>query len=109
MIQKEFHIWTCNQYLSTDYGSNVCTDAEQTRKCIIAGDLRIDTTQIHFASTKLFQHNYKVFLHLNGGVCYEICLGECMGTSRNLLPIHNLSKLIINGEWGSVGGAHDIE
>lgn len=58
----------------------------------------IKTTQVMTCTTRLFDRDYRIFVHSEDDD-WEITLGKCQRTDREIRSSHNLPNLIINGEF----------
>ena len=64
----------------------------------------IHTEQIVSCTTKLFTEGYHIFIHPFRGEEFEITLGDCERTDREIRMGHNLYRMLINGVFGDVTG-----
>lgn len=58
----------------------------------------IKTTQVMTCTTQLFDRDYRIFVHSEDDD-WEITLGKCQRTNREIRMAHNLPNLIIHGEF----------
>ena len=94
---REFHVWFYPNFQTTmwDRYSDVV-------RLIQSGKGRIDTQNIIFADLRLItEHGYRLFIHPEVGDVFEITLGECAHLDRDLRPVMNLLKMILNGAFES--------
>lgn len=73
----------------------VCTTFKETEVAIKQKKEVVCTTQTHFLS---FKYAERLFVRVNGRE-YEITLGKCEGTSREIKVSHNLERLLFAGEF----------
>jgi hypothetical protein len=67
-----------------------------TLDCINEGNTKIvNTTQTHFCS---FKYAERIFIH-TGWEKYEITLGKCDGTIREIKTSQNIERQLLNGEF----------
>lgn len=66
---------------------------------IRVGDKNIVTTQMSFMSTKLIERGYRLFVHPAKRGTYELTLGACVGTDKEVRPENNLFQMWKNGAF----------
>lgn len=59
----------------------------------------VDTYQVICCTTDLFNKGYRIFIHETPASQFEITLGTCEGTTREIKMGHDLPKLILAGEF----------
>ena len=97
-MKNEFHLW-----LNANYDkSNTTHTYPETDSLIQKSTSIIHTTQLSCVSTSLFEKNYRIFVHCEDNSVFELTLGTCERTSREIRMGHCLSKLIINGGFEGV-------
>lgn len=100
---REFHvhfeIWTGlhkneMKFMQNSY-SGVCI-ALMTKLPIIR------TKNVIFADTKIItKYGYRLFIHPQVGKAFEITLGKCANTKREIKPETNLLHLLLSGEFNT--------
>lgn len=73
----------------------LCTTYKETMDAIAQNTDKVCTTQTHFLS---FQYAKRLFVRVKNKE-YEITLGKCEGTSREIKYSHNLERLLFAGEF----------
>jgi hypothetical protein len=69
-------------------------------RLIQIGKDRIDTQNIIFADLRLItEHGYRLFIHPQIGEPFEITLGKCDNTKREIKPETNILHLLLSGEF----------
>lgn len=77
------------------YEDDIYFTYEETYSELNQGRREIYTTVPHFLS---FKYAKKLFVHINSEV-YEITIGKCCGTTREIKKTHNIEKLLFAGEF----------
>lgn len=94
-MAKEFHLYLSDYEMTRD---SCCLHSYvATKKAIEQGRARIDTTQVALVGTYLIHRGYRIFIYPAKGIPFEITLGKCANTSREIREAHNLEKLLVNG------------
>jgi len=57
------------------------------------------TTQILLCKTSLIEKGYRIFVYPKIGERFEITLGACECTNREIRIGHNIANLIVSGEF----------
>lgn len=89
---KEFHLYCGNTY--PEDCLHTLSEIER-----VYGKADIHTTQVSALSTALFYEGYRIFVHPVKGPVFEITLGDCANTNREIREGHNLERLLIAGEF----------
>lgn len=63
----------------------------------------IHTTQVALISTRLITKGYRILIHPVKGNVFEITLGACQCTDREIRMCHNLEKMLLNGAFSAEG------
>ena len=94
-MNKEFHLYLDDYEMTHD---SCCLHSYvATKKAIEQGRARIDTTQVALVGTYLIRAGYRIFIYPTVGKPFELTLGKCANTSREIREAHNLEKLLVNG------------
>lgn len=94
-MEKEFHLYLCGY---NKINENRFDGLDEVNEAIRKGISPIKTTQVLACTTELFSYNYRIFVHDEDGE-FEITLGNCERTTREIRMAHNLPKLIQAGEF----------
>lgn len=97
--QKEIHFYSSTDY-TTDSTCLYLVGWENTLYAINAGNTIIHTLQMGLLtiSSKLFDAGYRIFIHDDHGE-FELTLGDCARTNREIRYTHNHFKMWISGEF----------
>ena len=94
-MDKEFHIWFCT-CRTGEINCNTLFDIEVS---LNEGLTHIHTYQIPAVTTSLIDMGYKIFVHPHKGPIFEITLGACANTDREIRVSHCLYKMLMNGAF----------
>lgn len=92
-MHKSFHL-----YLAND-STEIIHSYAQTKKAIDEDFPIIMTTQILLCKTSLIERGYRIFVYPKIGERFEITLGACECTNREIRMGHNIANLIVSGEF----------
>lgn len=115
-MRRELHVWFgCNMprldaldgdvIESYDGLSNMChvlksADQSSDGYFFIPKDVIIHTHNIIFANGRVIEHyGFRLFIHPAIGDMFEITFGDCANTSREIMPHHDILKLLLSGEF----------
>lgn len=94
---REFHVW-----FNPNFRTPMWERYGDVVRLIQSGKDRIDTQNIIFADLRLItEHGYRLFIHPQVGEPFEITLGNCANTSREIKPETNILKLLLSGEFNT--------
>lgn len=94
---REFHVW-----FNPNFRTPMWERYGDVVRLIQSGKDRIDTQNIIFADLRLItEHGYRLFIHPQVGEPFEITLGKCANTKREIKPETNLLKLLLSGEFNT--------
>ena len=95
--QKEIHFYY-DLKDSPDFGTFI--DWQETEEAILRGDTIIHTSQMGLLtmSSKLFDAGYRIFIWDDHGE-FELTLGDCARTNREIRYAHNHFKMWVSGEF----------
>lgn len=103
---KEIHVHLeyDNEYINLETFGNVKikTTFMETKRSIERAEEIIHTTQINFLN---FNYAERLFIHYNN-TSYELTLGDCVGTDKDIRLAHNLEKMLIAGSFSFFEDGH---
>ena len=90
---REFHVWfskcNCPHY-------NLISSV----LWLLKRGLNVHTDNLIFADTKIItKYGYRLFIHPQIGEPFEITLGKCANTKREIRPETNILHLLLSGEF----------
>lgn len=95
--QPEFHLYL---YTLEGYKRDVINAYTVTAVTdLISHGKDVDTYQVICCTTDLFNKGYRIFIHETPASQFEITLGACERTTREIKMGHDLPKLILAGEF----------
>lgn len=92
---KEFHIWFC-KCLTNEINCNTPFDVE---KALNEDWTHIHTYQVSSVTTNLIEMGYHIFVHPYKGEVFELTLGNCANTDKEIRSTHNLHKMLMNNAF----------
>lgn len=94
-MAKEFHLYLDDYEVTKE--SYCLHSYVATKKAIETGQYIIHTTQVALVGTYLIHAGYRIFIYPSVGKPFELTLGKCANTSKEIREAHNLEKLLVNG------------
>lgn len=90
----EIHFFTDRYVMQSCWmpGIRLCVDWVMTEKSINSRFPKIYTTQMSFMNLRLIEKGYRIFIRDETG-CFEITLGNCARTDKEIRPTHNIFKM----------------
>lgn len=90
---REFHVWFCK--CNAPHYNLISS----VLWCLKRG-LSAHTDNLVFADTKIItKYGYRLFIHPQIGEPFEITLGKCSNTNREIKPETNILHLLLSGEF----------
>ena len=94
-ISKELHIW-----FNANYPKNTLHLYKLAMDAVKNSVSEIHTTQTELANLRFIKvYGYRLFVHTYTGEAFEVTLGACARTTKEIRPAHNLEKMLLNGAF----------
>ena len=94
---REFHVWFFQPWTTKLY--NAYTIVLDMLK---EGYTTINTQNLIFADMRIItKYGYRLFIHPQIGEPFEITLGKCANTKREIKPETNILHLLLSGEFNT--------
>lgn len=97
MMGKEYHLYLCRVFALFDI--RFCFTVDEVETAIKHGESEIYTFHVVTCTTDLFSNGYRIFVHVTPEDSFEITLGNCERTNREIRMGHCLWKMILSGEF----------
>lgn len=97
--QKSFHLYLANDSIKTVSSIEIIHSYAKTKEAIEKDFPVILTTQVMLCKTSLIERGYRIFIYPKIGERFEVTLGACECTDRELRMCHNLPNMLINGAF----------
>lgn len=97
-MSKEIHFYCVGDYFVLNH--IMAFTYVSFQECLHKEIEQFDTTQLSCLSTDLItKYGYHIFIHPYKGEVFEITLGDCANTTKEIRPAHNLEKMLIAGAF----------
>lgn len=96
--EKSFHL-----YMDVDDTRYILHSYVKTKDAIDNEFPVIMTTQVCLCKTSLFEKGYRIFVYPKVGERFEITLGKCECTDKEIRMAHSLDKMLLNGAFNKEG------
>ena len=93
--QKEIHFYFCMP--EVEIWDEMCVYPCDIIHCLSKHEPIIHATVYHYCTTLLFEWGYRIFIHPYKGETFELTLGACANTDREIRIGHNLEKMLFSG------------
>lgn len=97
-MNKEYHLYLYFPDIALDDPSWLDYTVKEVENAISHG-YRVDTMQVCTLGTYLFTEGYRIVVHDTPYSLFEITLGPCARTTREIRMGHDLEKLLLSGEF----------
>lgn len=98
--KPEYHLYLYSVPITylLDFVEDMQLTVDQVNYAISIGR-DVMTIQVCTISTLLFTKGYRIFVHDKPDSKFEITLGKCERTNREIRMGHNLERMILTGEF----------
>lgn len=94
---KEFHVWFLGLY-----GLIYADSYDAVIQKLIYNQPIIDTKNLYFCNMRIItKYGYRMYIHPTVGKPFEIKLGKCANTKREIKPETNILHLLLAGEFNT--------
>lgn len=110
--KREFHLYFdyCDVPVShrPRFDSHTCLSIASTLESMNGTDgikpHEIHTTMVNLCTLSLLDKGFRIFIHPQSGFgdVFEITLGSCDRTAREIRPAHNLPNMLMSGAFGKL-------
>lgn len=94
--QKEIYFYFCMPE-EIEIWDEMCVYPCDITYCLSKNEPIIHTTVYHYCTTRLFELGYRIFIYPYKGEMFELTLGACANTDREIRMAHNLEKMLFAG------------
>lgn len=92
---REFHVWFLGHY-----GETYADSYDAVIHKLIYNQPIIDTKNLYFCDIRIItKYGYRLYIHPTVGEAFEITLGKCANTKREIKPETNILHLLLSGEF----------
>ena len=110
--KREFHLYFDYRDVPVSgmprFDSHSCLSVASTLESINGANgvkpHEIRTTMVNLCTLSLLDKGFRIFIHPQSGFgdVFEITLGSCDRTDREIRPAHNLPNMLMSGEFGKL-------
>lgn len=93
--QKEIHFYFTIP--EPEIFDETCIFPYDITYCLSKNEPIIHATVYRYCTTRLFELGYRIFIHPYKGETFELTLGACANTDREIRMGHNLEKMLFTG------------
>lgn len=111
---REFHLFFGKITGIYDKKGMICETYASTARAIAGRGgvkpFRIYSNQVEACKLSLMDEGFRIFIHPEKGFgdTFEITLGNCERSAREIRKGHNLPGLLVSGEFGPLFEGHDV-
>lgn len=109
-MKRELHVWFGHDTPSLGFPNGAVIESYNCLCYVLKKESQyhgednsiIHTHNIIFAHSRVIEHyGFRLFIHPAIGDMFEITFGECANTSREIMPHHDILKLLLSGEFNT--------